>query len=216
MTMHTPPNPRPQGMNLGQQGMTIGQLQRPQQRQQAQAITPAQYQPLPSTARSYGIAEALSNPIDVQSGSVAEALAEMLASGLHGRAARNEREREETEQNEARQRSFNERGAYSEALAQLLDPTLAQQPNAAARVASTLGRANPEAGFSYYQSQQPSAEDRRLESIIASLPPDQQALARMNPEGYVNGMMRHRFPAPQRPSANGYGGATDEEGWTYE
>lgn len=40
-------------------------------------------------ARSYGMAEALSQPIEIQSGGWGEALAESLAGGLRGRAAQN-------------------------------------------------------------------------------------------------------------------------------
>lgn len=50
----------------------------------------------PSTARGHGIAEALANPASVESGHWGEAVAEALASGIRGRTARSEREREES------------------------------------------------------------------------------------------------------------------------
>ena len=65
------------------------------------------------------------------------------------------------------------------------------------------------------QSQEARAEQEQraqMEAIISQLPPDQQAFARLNPEGYVSGIMRHRFPAPRGAD----GGQTDPDGWVYE
>lgn len=41
----------------------------------------------------------------------------------------------------------------------------------------------------------------QINAVIAALPSDQQALARLNPQAYVAGIMRNRFPAPARPRA---------------
>lgn len=38
----------------------------------------------------------------------------------------------------------------------------------------------------------------QIAEIIANLPPAEQALARLDPEGYVRGIMRNRYPAPMR------------------
>lgn len=62
------------------------------------------------------------------------------------------------------------------------------------------------------EAQYTASRGQQLEQIIASLPPEQQVLARLNPEGYVNGMMRHRYPAPHR---SGEDGIADDDGWTY-
>jgi hypothetical protein len=165
-------------------------------------------------ARNYGLAEALAEPIQVTSGGWGEALAEAVAGGIRGRTAMDERRREL----EGEQRR---REAYTNATRAAIDPAAPlEQRNQ--RVTESLLPEDPQAALQYFQSQQPTQEMRqqeqerqRVEAIISQLPPDQQALARLNPEGFVNGMMRHRFPAPQRFN-NGYGGNTDEEGWTYE
>jgi hypothetical protein len=55
----------------------------------------------------------------------------------------------------------------------------------------------------------------QIDEIIATLPPDQQALALMNSEGYVSGMMRHLYPGPQSGPLVQYvypGGADDDGG----
>lgn len=62
------------------------------------------------------------------------------------------------------------------------------------------------------EAQYTATRRQQLEQYIASLPPDQQLLARLNPEGFVNGMMRHRYPAPRR---SGEDGIADDDGWTY-
>jgi len=61
-----------------------------------------------------------------------------------------------------------------------------------------------------------AAAQRRaqIDEIIAALPPGQQALALMNPEGYVSGMMRHLYPGPQSGPLVQYvyPGGTDDDG----
>lgn len=62
------------------------------------------------------------------------------------------------------------------------------------------------------EQQRAQAQRAQIEQIISALPPEQQALARLNPEGFVTGMMRHRFPAPRQPA----GEQADPDGWVYE
>lgn len=54
------------------------------------------------------------------------------------------------------------------------------------------------------QDQQRQARERQaqIELIISQLPPDQQVYARLNPEAFVTGIMRNRYPAPQRGAAS--------------
>ena len=63
------------------------------------------------------------------------------------------------------------------------------------------------------EAQRAREEEAEMEAMIATLPPDQQMLARMNRQAFVSGIMRHRYPAPQR------GGIGEEEsdadGWSY-
>jgi hypothetical protein len=65
------------------------------------------------------------------------------------------------------------------------------------------------------EAQREREEAAQMEADIARLPVEQQLLARMNPQAFVGGMMRHRYPAPQRwmdddPRPN------EDDGWSYE
>lgn len=53
------------------------------------------------------------------------------------------------------------------------------------------------------QDAQEAMSAQQAEALIASLPPDEQALARLNPQAYVAGIMRHRYPAPSRARSSG-------------
>lgn len=82
-------------INLGGASMQVGLGGRfrmpampPQMRPQA-TPAPDAARDTQREARAYGVAEALSQPIEIGSGSWAEALAEGLAGGLRGRAAQN-------------------------------------------------------------------------------------------------------------------------------
>lgn len=78
-------------INLGGYATQIGrggQFRTPATPPQRSPAQPAQATPdIQREARAYGLAEALSEPIEIGSGSWAEALAEGLAGGLRGRAA---------------------------------------------------------------------------------------------------------------------------------
>lgn len=112
-------------MNLGQRGLRVGlpQILASQQQQPAPQANPAPVQS--NQARDYGVAQALSQPIQVQSGGWGEALAEAVASGLQGRIARRDRQHElDALAGEQKQESA-QRNAISDALANF-DPS---QPN---------------------------------------------------------------------------------------
>jgi hypothetical protein len=51
------------------------------------------------------------------------------------------------------------------------------------------------------EAQRAREQEAEMEAMIAQLPPDQQMLARMNPQAFVGGMMRHRYPAPRAPGS---------------
>jgi hypothetical protein len=122
-------------INLGAPSLQIGQRGRfpqlPPQLQQPGQPMPAQAEGPPSTARQYGMAEALSQTQPVESGTWGEAIAEALAGGLRGRAARSEREREESllAQELARQGKGDARDAEMQQaqIARLLAQTEAEQ-----------------------------------------------------------------------------------------
>lgn len=61
------------------------------------------------------------------------------------------------------------------------------------------------------EAQREREQAAQMEAMIAQLPPDQQMLARMNPQAFVGGMMRHRYPAPSTRSP--YDTAPDAEEW---
>ena len=67
--------------------------------------------------------------------------------------------------------------------------------------------AEEERAIALAEAQSEREEEAEMEAMIATLPPDQQMLARMNPQAYVGGMMRHRYPAPDR----GGGDAIEED-----
>ena len=165
---------------------------------------------LSDRARDFGVADALASPIRIESGTIAEAIAEMLAAGLHGRAASRDRQAGLDEETRAQKLEDGERSAYSDALNLSLDPSLSGADRTGL-IARALGGANPQAGFEYQQAQQPDAEAQQLEAIIAQLPPDQQALARLNPQAYVAGIMRHRYPPPSQ--AQRHSDALDADEW---
>lgn len=73
-------------------------------------------------ARGYGMAQALANPVTVESGGWGEAIAEALAAGLQGRVASRERQRELDEETRGRKLEEGQRMAISEALANF-DPS---------------------------------------------------------------------------------------------
>jgi hypothetical protein len=64
------------------------------QRQQAPQQQPQQRPQMDPRVRNAGLVEALSSPVSVESGGIPEAIAEALAVGLRGRAARRERQTE--------------------------------------------------------------------------------------------------------------------------
>lgn len=51
------------------------------------------------------------------------------------------------------------------------------------------------------EAEREAAQRQQLEAYIAGLPQDQQLLARLNPQAYVAGIMRHRYPAPRSASS---------------
>lgn len=88
------PQEQPGGINLANRdglfgpGYSLnlgGAQQQPRRRQE----------PFRSTARAHGFAEALAYPVSVESGTVAEAIAEALAAGIRGRTAYHQRLGEE-------------------------------------------------------------------------------------------------------------------------
>lgn len=148
------PNQRP-GINLGAPSLQVGrggrfpQMPMPGMPQQQ----PAQAEGPPSNARMGGIADALANPVTVESGQWGEALAEALALGLRGRSARRDREREEFASDEERQQEQRRRQALGDALQgfdpnnpQAVLPALSQgAPDEALGLATALmGRDAPE------------------------------------------------------------------------
>lgn len=98
-----------------------------------------------SNSRMGGIADALANPVTVESGGWGEALAEALALGIRGRAARGEREREEFTANEERETERGRRQALADAL-QGFDPN---NPQA---VLPGLARGAPDEAFDLAQA----------------------------------------------------------------
>jgi len=53
-------------------------------------------------------------------------------------------------------------------------------------------------------SQQRALErQQQIDAIIEQLPAGEREMARLDPEGYVRQMMRHRFPTPQRATGRG-------------
>ncbi len=214
MTMHTPLADLLGGRNavdLNRPSLSVGLQQRQQGALRSQPYTMSSRNTgadIERESRNYGLAEALADPIQVTSGGWGEALAEAVAGGIRGRTAMDAR-RQELEGEQRR------REAYTNATRAAIDPAAPlEQRNQ--RVTESLLPEDPQAALQYFQSQQPTQEMReqeqerqRVEAIISQLPPDQQALARLNPEGFVNGMMRHRFPAPQR-SAQTFDPSSDE------
>lgn len=114
MAVRTPLNLGQRGFSYGfrapQAPQTVGGADLASLLQQAQTQGPPQ-DDFRRDARNYAMADVLSNQPTVESGSVAEALAEALAGGLRGRALRGERERELGAAQEARayERKNNER-----------------------------------------------------------------------------------------------------------
>jgi hypothetical protein len=157
------------------------------QRQQAPQQQPQQRPQMDPRVRNAGLVEALSSPVSVESGGIPEAIAEALAVGLRGRAARRERQTELD--TETRTQKIED------------DDRAMERRVQEAQIARALAGA---------EGEQP---DPALEAAISRLPQDQQDLARMNPQAFVGGIMRHRYPAPQR------GGIGEEEsdadGWSY-
>lgn len=78
-------------VNLGQRGTRFGFMP-----QLPPSEAPQRREPPPSAANAAGMAEALSQPIQVESGGWGEAVAEALAAGLRGRTARDAQLREES------------------------------------------------------------------------------------------------------------------------
>lgn len=76
-------------------------------------------------------------------------------------------------------------------------------------------RAEEERTQAAAESEADLKERRRTEEAIASLPLEQRMLARLNPQAFVGGMMRHRYPAPQRWMGDDQR-PDDDDGWTYE
>lgn len=229
MTMFLPPTPAERmraGVNLGQPQMTIGRGAAGMVKGSPMMARPVflggNAQPAPEArpvasndARSYALADALSNPVSVESGSWVEALAEALAQGWRGREVMRLRESDLSQEAEAEKREAGERSAISDALenfdpanpAGMLDRLRVGAPEQALDIATRM--------MTGTQRNAPDPLPPEVEAFIATLPPDQQGLARLNPSAFVGGMMRHRYPAPQRSNANNYAG-TDEEGWTYD
>lgn len=77
-------------------GVTLGDILQPTQAQQPDNRR---------SARNYALTDVLSNPIQVESGSWGEAIAEALAGGIRGRTMRAERERELGREDEENQRA---------------------------------------------------------------------------------------------------------------
>lgn len=152
-------------INLGQSGPTFGL----QQAGLAQALMPQQQRRVVGdvdksrqygdSARAYGMTEAL-QPIEVSSGTWGEALAEALAGGLRGRAARNERQgqvdQEQWDQNRTDKQEAGQRMAISEALAgfdpnnpqALVQGLREQAPEQALSLAGALAGREPQETFS--------------------------------------------------------------------
>lgn len=219
MTMRTPPTPEEaqrgqqfRQVNLGQRGMSVagrgGGGVDLASALQGYNQNDAASRDIQQRSQRYGLAEALADPIQVTSGTWGEAAAEALAGGIRGRIAMGERRHELEQEQQQRQ-------AFTNATRAAIDPN-APDDQRGNRIAEALLETNPEAALQYHQEQQPTPEMRqqqqerqRIEAIISQLPPDQQALARLNPEGFVSGMMRHQFPAPQR-SAPTFDPSSDE------
>lgn len=101
-----------------QQHLHYSQLFRPVQMADARLRRDVNPAPAQTTqARNYGIAEALANPVQVQSGGWAEALAEAVALGIRGRISADEFERERSADDAARKQQSAQRSAIAEALA---------------------------------------------------------------------------------------------------
>lgn len=122
-------------VNLGQrQAMIGGRMPQAPQRMP----TPPQAQQAPNftgEARSYGLSQALAEPIEIQSGGWGEALAEALAGGLRGRAARNlyaeelARNQAQTErENQSGDLENEQRRAQIEALRREAEPEMWSDP----------------------------------------------------------------------------------------
>lgn len=58
-------------------------------------------------------------------------------------------------------------------------------------------------GHELAQDEATAERQRVIMGIIQNLPPGERELASLDPEGYVAGMMRHRYPAPSRSTAAG-------------
>jgi hypothetical protein len=130
-------------------------------------------------ASRYGLAEALANPIaEVRGNSIAEAIAVMLANGINARNLAGVR------QDALNRQTAQDKTAMGEALE---DRTWEREDRA----------------YETGEREREAEERRRTEEMIASLPEDQQALARLNPQAFVAQMMRHRFPTPSAPRSGG-------------
>lgn len=108
-------------VNLGQSVARIGLAQAlAQPQQQRRVVGDVDKSPqYGASARNYGLAEAL-QPISVDGGGWGEALAEALAGGLRGRAARSERQGEVDQEQWDRNQAEKTQGARDSAISQAL------------------------------------------------------------------------------------------------
>jgi len=143
-------------IQLGGQGLQLGAIP-PQLAAALAAAQPPQARPAApeqprSTARAYGVAEALAQPIEVTSGSWVEALAEGLAGGLRGRAAMQERQRVEGEEARERKMDDGRRLGYAEAL------RIQGEGGDDNAIAQALAGGDPQAAFTWRNERQPTEQ----------------------------------------------------------
>lgn len=108
--------------------------------------------------------------------------------------------------------------AFAELMARRADEQMRQT-----MLSAQQGRWNRQDRREDAQDQVAAAERQRQEQhrqqvmeIIAALPEGERQMAMLDPEAYVAGMMRHRFPAPQRGGGSSSAAPALPNGFVWE
>lgn len=162
-----------------------------------------------SNAAGRGMVEALNHTMrPLEGGGWGEALARFGESYIRARSARDQYQREEFLENDERNREQKQQERRStgiaEALAAGADLSGSERDSAMAQALASYGQTDD--AFELVTRPRPSGSlTPEQERVIAALPPDQQGLARINPQAFVSGIMRHRFPAPRQQGGGDFG-----------
>jgi hypothetical protein len=145
---YAPPRRR-RGLDLSQEQMSVGLAQPPLPTQQQAQQPRRSAGDVRREAIGYGLAEALSQPISVESGGWGEAIAEALAGGLRGRTAAYGRQSELEREAEARAQVLTQQETENQLQRELIQARTAQanQPETRVTPSGTFWREGGPEGY---------------------------------------------------------------------